>query len=142
MRIFEVGKTAAHAEVELLQRKAMRLGRQIALLVVAALMGFFSLITGHALLWAIFRYEFGFGPVLAPGAVFGTDIFLALVFLFFGRRSFILPSEIEAHLRRDRAINELKQTLTIFSVASAVTGPLSRFAGRKVWGVMSRRNRS
>ncbi|NHN89299.1 phage holin family protein [Acetobacter conturbans] len=133
MHIFEVGKAAAHAEVQLLQQKAMRVGRQVALLLVAAVLGFFSLITGHALLWAIFRYEFGFGPVVSPALVFFVDIFLALVFAFFGRRSYLYPSEVEAHLNRDRRINELKQTLTIMSVATTFAGPLGRFVGRKVW---------
>ncbi|MFT8719904.1 phage holin family protein [Acetobacter sp.] len=131
MHIFDVGKAAAHAEVQLLQQRAMRFGRQIALLGVAAVLGFFSLITGHALLWAIFRYEFGFGPVASPALVFFLDFLLALVFAFFGRRSYLYPAEVEAHLNRDRRINELKQSMTLITLATAVAGPLGRFVGNR-----------
>lgn len=141
MRIFEAGKAAAAAEIELLQQKAMRLGRQAVLLAAAAVLGFFSLITGHALLWAIFLFKFGFGPVGAPAAVFGVDIFLALVFLFFGRRSYLLPAEVEARMNRDRHYNELRQTASIAALATTMTGPVSRFAGRKVWNIVARRRR-
>ncbi|BCI66032.1 hypothetical protein [Acetobacter aceti] len=132
MHFFDVGKSAAQAEVQLLQQKAMRIGRQVALLLVAALLGFFSLITGHALLWAIFRYEFGFGPVTSPALVFFVDIFLALVFAFFGRRSYLYPAEVEAHLNRDRRLNELRQSLNMLSLATLVAGPLGRFVGSKL----------
>ncbi|NHO32574.1 hypothetical protein GOB85_08110 [Acetobacter sp. LMG 1636] len=142
MRIFEAGKAAAAAEVELLQQKAMRLGRQAAFLVAAAILGFFSLITGHALLWAIFLFKFGFGPVGAPAAVFGLDIFLALAFVFFGRHSYLLPAEVEARMSRDRHYNELRQAASIAAVATTVTGPVGRFAGRKMWNIVSRRRRT
>lgn len=131
MHIIDIGKAAAHAEVQLLQQKAMRIGRQVALLVIAAVLGFFALITGHALLWAIFRYEFGLGPVVSPALVFFLDFFFALVFAFFGRRSYVYPAELEAYLARDRRLNELKQTLTIVSVFAAIAGPLGRFVGQK-----------
>ncbi|OUJ11620.1 hypothetical protein [Acetobacter sp. DsW_063] len=139
MRIFEVGKSAMQAEGQLLQQKAMRLGRQVALLLVGAVLGFFSLITGHALLWAIFLFKFGFGPVGAPAAVFGVDVFLALFFIFLGRRSYLLPAEVEARMKRDRALNELRQTATLTAMGATVTGPVARFAGRSIWGLVSRR---
>lgn len=139
MRIFDVGRAAMQAEVELLQQKAMRLGRQGALLIVAAVLGFFSIITGHALLWAIFLFKFGFGPVGAPAAVFGLDIFLAFLFAFMGRRSYLLPAEVEARMARDRRMNELRQAATVATVMTAVAGPLGRFAGRKVKGTFFRR---
>ncbi|GEN62634.1 hypothetical protein AOE01nite_08580 [Acetobacter oeni] len=120
----------------------MRIGRQAALLIVGAVLGFFSLITGHALLWAIFLFKFGFGPVGAPAAVFGLDIFLALAFVFMGRRSYLLPAEVEARMNRDRHFNEMRQAASIAAVATTMTGPVGRFAGRKVWNIVARRRRN
>ncbi|MDG6093651.1 hypothetical protein LOC54_00735 [Acetobacter sp. AN02] len=134
MRIIEAGQSTLGAQGELLKFRAARIGRQVAFLVVAAVFGFFSVITGHFLVWALFRYEFGLGPVAAPLAVFGLDILMVLFFAFLGRRSFIRPGELDAIIRLDRSRAELRQALTFGTLTTLIAGPIGQALWNRTFG--------
>lgn len=63
MKIGELGKTIIEGELTLRKLMAIRLGRQAAFLIVAAVFAFFAAITGHGLLWALCYQTFGFSAL-------------------------------------------------------------------------------
>ncbi|MBS0961023.1 MULTISPECIES: hypothetical protein [Acetobacter] len=139
MRIFEFGRSALQAQADLMQHMAIRLGRQAAFLVLAALFGFFALISGHGLLWAFFLCVFHWGPFASAGAVFGCDLLVALFFLLLGRRSYLTTAEVNARIARNRAVTQMRDSATMAAVAATVAGSLGRHGTRKVWDVVRRK---
>ena len=136
MKIGELGKTIIEGELTLRKLMAIRLGRQAAFLVVAAIFAFFAVISGHGLLWALCYQALGFSALGSAAAVFGFDVLIVLMGLVMGRRSYMTPEEIRVRFAREHALNELRQTVALSAVATTVAGPLTRHTLRAVWGVL------
>ncbi|KXV64972.1 hypothetical protein AD949_05170 [Acetobacter orleanensis] len=139
MRIFELGRSALHAQSHLMQQMAVRLGKQAAFLVAAAIFGFFALISGHGLLWALFLFTFHWGPVTAAFGVFALDVVFALICVLFGRRSYLTTAEVEARIARNRCATQMKESITMAAVTATVASSLGRSGTRKIWDVVRRR---
>lgn len=139
MRIFELGRSALHAQSHLMQQMAIRLGKQVAFLVAAAVFGFFALISGHGLLWALFLFTFHWGPVTAAFGVFALDVIFALICVLFGRRSYLTTAEVEARIARNRCATQMRESVTLAAVTATVAGSLGRSGTRKVWDVVRRK---
>ncbi|MCE2575638.1 hypothetical protein [Komagataeibacter sp. FNDCR2] len=135
MRIGEIGKTIIEGELTLRKLMAIRLGRQAAFLVVAAIFAFFAVISGHGLLWAFCYQTLGFSALGAAAAVFAADVVVVLMGLVLGRRSYMTPEEIRVRFAREHALNELRQTVALSAVATAVAGPLTRHTARTLWSL-------
>ncbi len=139
MRIFDLGKSALNAQSNLMQQMAIRYGKQAVLLAMAAVFGLFALITGHGLLWVLLVFVGHFGPVGAAFTVFGLDLFLALVCVLFGRRSYLTVQEVEARIARDRNITMMRDSMTMAAVTATVATAMGRGGSRKVWDVVRRK---
>ncbi|WP_395495385.1 phage holin family protein [Acetobacter sp. KSO5] len=139
MRIFELGRSALHAQSHLMQQMAVRLGKQAAFLVAAAVFGFFALISGHGLLWALFLFTFHWGPVTAAFGVFALDVIFALICVLFGRRSYLTTAEVEARIARNRCATQMRESVTLAAVTATVAGSLGRSGTRKVWDAVRRK---
>ncbi|MFT9063211.1 MAG: phage holin family protein [Acetobacter persici] len=139
MRIFELGRSALHAQSHLMQQMAIRLGKQAAFLVAAVVFGFFALISGHGLLWALFLFTFHWGPVTAAFGVFALDVIFALICVLFGRRSYLTTAEVEARIARNRCATQMRESVTLAAVTATVAGSLGRSGTRKVWDVVRRK---
>lgn len=126
MKIAELGKATAQAELTVRREMAIRIGRQVAFLVVAAVFGLLAVLSGHALLWAFAYQTLGFSVLGAAILVFAVDAVIALLFLLLGRRSIMTPTEIRARFAREHAMNELRQALALTAVTSAIAGPVGR----------------
>ncbi len=136
MKAVDLAKVAAAAEGLRIKKQALRIGRQIAFLVLAAVFGFFALVGFHVVLWTICYGPWDFGRVGASLGVFGFDLVIALVLVLLGRSRAPSMAEVEARITRDRTISELKSAVALTAVASTVTGPAGRFAARSAWGLV------
>jgi len=137
MKIADHGMAALEAQGTIFQRRAVRYGRQIAFLVIAALFGLASFVAVHGLLWAVFLQTCHMTFVGASASVLGVDVLLVLIFGFLGRRSLPGPTEIEARFVRDRHLEALKQSATMATMTTALlAGPLGRIVGRGLGGAL------
>jgi len=137
MKIADHGMAALEAQGTILQRRAVRYGRQIAFLVIAVLFALASFVALHGLLWAVFLQTLHMSYVGASASVLGVDVLLVLFFGFLGRRSLPGPTEIEARFVRDRHLEALKQSLTMATLTTTLlAGPLGRGVGRGLGGLL------
>ncbi|NVN09949.1 phage holin family protein [Nguyenibacter vanlangensis] len=136
MKIAELGKATVQAELTVRRQMAIRIGRQVAFLVIAAIFGLLAVLSGHALLWAFAYQTLGFSVLGAAILVFAIDAAVAVLFLLLGRRSIMTPEEIRARFERDHAINDLRQAMALTAITSAIAGPVGRQAGRAIWQVV------
>ncbi len=134
MKAVDLAKIAATAEALRLRRQALRIGRQAGFLAVAGLFGFFALVALHVVLWTLCDGPWNTGKVWASVIVLGFDVLVAVILVLLGRGRLPDPIEVEARITRDRSISELRSTLAMTAVTSAVAGPAGRFAGRTAWG--------
>ncbi|GBQ23698.1 hypothetical protein ACLRDC_07440 [Gluconacetobacter sacchari] len=132
MKIAELGKATLQAELTVRREMAIRIGRQVAFLVVAAVFGLLAILSGHALLWAFAYQTLGFSVLGAAILVFLVDAAMALVFLLLGRRSIMTATEIRSRFAREHAMNELRQALALTAITSAIAGPVGRQALRAI----------
>ncbi len=136
MKAVDLARIAATAEALRLRRQALRIGRQTAFLVVAGLFGFFALAAIHVVLWTLCDGPWNTGRVWASVIVLAFDILVAVVLALLGRGKLADPIEVEARITRDRSLSELRSTLAMTAVTTAVAGPAGRFAGRTAWGAV------
>ncbi len=141
MKLVDHGRDAASAEVQRLQRLALRYAVRVAFLVVAALFGLFTLISAHVLLWVICYGPWHTGRVWASLIVLGVDILFMAIFALLGRRRAAGAVEIEARMRRDRDLLAMRNAFAISAVAATVVGPAGRMVGRGAWGMFRGRRR-
>lgn len=134
MKVFDVGQEVLQAQGEVMQRAAMRIGRRVAYFVIAAIFGFFALISFHAVLWAFAYSVLHFSAFAAASSVLGLDVLFIIIFGLLGTRNVADPVEFEARLRRDRKVIEFKQTLAVSTLVGILLGPLGRFTGRQAMG--------
>ncbi|TLU71620.1 hypothetical protein [Lichenicoccus roseus] len=130
MKVVELAKTAASSEGLLLQKTALRFARRAAFLVVAAVFGFFALISVHVVLWTLCEGPWHTGKVWASVIVLGVDVLFLVVFLLLGRGKLPDPVEVEARIVRDRALHDLRNAVALTAVTSTIMGPAGRYAGR------------
>ncbi len=141
MKLVDHGRDAASAEVQRLQRVALRYAMRVAFLVVAALFGLFTLMSAHVLLWMICYGPWHTGRVWASVIVLAVDILFMAIFVVLGRGKPAGAAEIEARIRRDRELAAMRNAFAISAVAATVVGPAGRMAGRGVWGMLRDRRR-
>lgn len=133
MRAVDLTKIAASAEALRLRRHMFRLVRQAGFLAIAAIFGFFALISLHVVLWTLCYGPWGTGKVWASVIVLAVDVIVAGILLLFGRGKLPDPIEVEARITRDRSLSELRSALAMTALAGTVTGPAGRLAGRTAW---------
>ena len=141
MKLVDHGKAAASAEVQRLQRVALRYAMRVAFLVVAALFGLFTLMSAHVLLWMLCYGPWHTGKVWASVILLGVDLLFMVIFVVLGRGRPAGAVEIEARLRRDRDLAAMRNAFAISAVAATVVGPAGRMAGRGMWGMLRDRRR-
>ena len=141
MKLVDHGRDAASAEVQRLQRVALRYAMRMAFLVVAALFGLFTLMSAHLLLWMICYGPWHTGKVWASVILLGVDILFLAIFFVLGRGKPAGAVEIEARIRRDRELAAMRNAFAISAVAATVVGPAGRMAGRGVWSLLRDRRR-
>ncbi len=141
MQAVEYGKAAASAEIQRWQRLGLRYGRRIAFLVIAAVFGFFALISAHVTLWVLCYGPWNTGKVWASFIVLGVDVLLGVVFVLIGRGKQPSAAEIEARMTRDRNLAAMKNALAFSAVTATLTGPAGRMAGRGLWDLVRSRSR-
>ncbi|GBD57979.1 hypothetical protein [Gluconobacter wancherniae] len=132
----DLGQEALSAQGKIFARSATRIGRRIAYGAVAAVFLMFAAISFHGLLWAIGLDLLGLSYVASALCVLGLDLLIVIVFALLARRSIPDPVEIEARIRRDRKLIELKQAVAISALTGLVFGPAGRFTGRKVTAII------
>ena len=98
--------------------------------------GFFALVAVHVVIWTLCDGPWNTGKVWASVIVLGFDILVAVILVLLGRGRLPDPIEVEARITRDRSISELRNTLAMTAVTTAVAGPAGRFAGRTAWGAL------
>jgi len=136
MKAVELGKVAASAEALRLRRQLTRIGRQAAFLVVAAVFGFFALISLHVVLFMLCVGPWNTGRVWASIIVLAVDVVAAGGLGLLGRGKLPDPVEVEARITRDRSLSEMKNALALTAVTSTLAGPAGRLAGRTAWGAV------
>lgn len=134
MKVIELGQEALEAQGLVLQRQALRIGRRVAYFVIAAVFGFFAVISLHGLLWAFALTVFHFSPLGAAFLVLAVDLLFVVIFGLLGMRRVGDPVEFEAKVRRDRKFLEFKQAMALSTMTGLLFGPFGRFAGRKAAG--------
>lgn len=134
MHTVDLGRTAAQAELLLIQRMIRRQAFRVVWGVVAAVFGIGVLIMAHVT--AFILLEMVLQPWIVTLIVLGFDLVLMVVFLLFALRG--TPDAIEAEARkiRDEALGEMRESVAI----SVLLGPVGRMAiraaGRKnLWGM-------
>lgn len=131
MKVIDVGQEALQAQGQVIQRAALRIGRRVAYFVIAAIFGFFALVSLHGVLWAFAFTALHFSALGAACSVLGVDVLFIVIFALLGLRRVADPVEFEARVRRDRKFMELKQEIAISTLIGILLGPVGRFTGRK-----------
>ena len=134
MRTVELGRTAAQAEILLIQRMIRRQVMRVVWGAVAAVFAIAVLIMLHVL--AFMALAALLSPILDAVAVLGFDALVMIIFVVFALRGAPDPIEAEARMIRDQALAEMRESVAI----SVLLGPAGRLAlraaGRKnVWGL-------
>jgi len=136
MKVIDLGQEALAAQGSVMKRQATRIARRIAYFVVAAIFGLFALVSAHGLLWAFALDVFHFNALGAATLVFGLDLLFVIIFGLLGMRRLADPVEFEARVRRDRKFIELKQAIAISTLTGLMFGPVGRFTGRRMFGML------
>lgn len=142
MKAVELGKVAAAAEAQRLQRMGLRYAQRAAFLVVAAAFGFFALISLHVFLWVLCYGPWNTGKVWASVIVLAFDVVAAGIFLLLGRGKQAGTAEIEARMTRDRNLAAMRNAFALSAVTATVVGPAGRMAGRGVLNMFRGRTRA
>ncbi|GBR35468.1 MULTISPECIES: hypothetical protein [Gluconobacter] len=132
MKPIELGQDVLAAQGQILSRSAMRIGRRVAYGVVAAVFLMFAAISFHGFLWAFFIDVVGLGYVASALCVMGVDLLFVLIFGLLAARSIPDPVAIEARIRRDRKLAQLKQSVAMAALTGVVFGPAGRFTFRRI----------
>ncbi|MBO5995737.1 MAG: phage holin family protein [Acetobacter sp.] len=138
MHIFDLFKSFFVAQSKVMQYMAVRYGRQIAFLVIAAVFGMFALITGHWLVWTILVFALHMGQIWATIVVLGMDVFAAMICLLLGTRSYLTAGEVKARIDRDRYLTQMRDSMSFSSVVSFLLSALGRDRLRMIWEIAQR----
>ncbi len=124
MRTVELARAAADAEKLRLQRMARRQGMRAAYGAVAAVFGLAMLVLLHVILYLLLTLWVG--PIWAAVIVFVADLVLAGIFAVMARRNTPDAIEEEAKMLRDQSLMEMRQSITLMSLAGSATELLLR----------------
>ena len=134
MRTVDLGRTAAQAEVLLIQRMIRRQVMRVVWGAVAAVFGIAVLVMLHVL--AFMALAALLPPILDAAAVLAFDAVLLIVFVVFALRGAPDPIEVEARTIRDQALSEMRESLAIGMLIGPAGRLAMRAAGRKnLWGL-------
>ena len=125
MRTVELAKAAAQAEKLRLQRIATRKGMRVAFYAGAGVFGVASLVLLHVV--AYHAMVPALSPLAASAIILAVDLVLAGILAYLGGRDAPDEIEIQAGMIRDRAMAEIKSTLTL----SSLLLPASRIVGKR-----------
>lgn len=133
MKIVEYGKAAADAEVLLLKKKSVRVGKCVFLCIVAAVFGVFSLITLHAVLAALCLWLFKTGFLGTSLIVLAFDILGVVLFLLLAFKGGITEAEMKARVIRDHNLKELRSSIALTTLIGMLTGPIGGYVRQYMW---------
>jgi len=103
---------------------ARRQGMRAAYGAVAAVFGLAMLVLLHVILYLLLTLWVG--PIWAAVIVFAVDLVLAGIFAVMARRNTPDVIEEEAKMLRDQSLVEMRQSITLMSLAGSATGLLLR----------------
>ncbi|GBR51267.1 hypothetical protein AA106555_0488 [Neokomagataea thailandica NBRC 106555] len=126
MKPLDLGQEVLSAQGQILSRTALRVARRAAFGVVALTFLFFFVIGLHGLLWALCLDVGGFSHVKAALCVLGFDLLFVVIFGALAAWSIPDMVTIEARIRRDRKLNELKQAIALSTLTGLLIGPIGR----------------
>lgn len=136
MKPIELGQDVLSAQGQILSRSAMRIGRRVAYGIIAAVFLLFTALSFHGFLWAFFINVAGLSYVKSALCVIGVDLLFVVIFGLLAARSIPDPIEIEARIRRDRKLIELKQAVAMTALTGLVFGPAGRFTIKRILGIV------
>ncbi|MFT8809413.1 hypothetical protein [Gluconobacter sp.] len=136
MKPIELGQDVLSAQGQILSRSAMRIGRRVAYGIIAAVFLLFTALSFHGFLWAFFINVAGLSYVKSALCVIGVDLLFVVIFGLLAARSIPDPVEIEARIRRDRKLIELKQAVAMTALTGLVFGPAGRFTIKRILGIV------
>ncbi len=131
MRVATLVRTAVDAEILLVKSNGRRVARQIAFLAAAAVFGVFALGALHVGAFLALAGGAHVRPVWAALIVVGADVVICLFSLLLARTGGPDAKAIEARLKRDRALSDLRASFAI----ATLSGPAGRVAGRGAIGL-------
>nr|WP_294917436.1 hypothetical protein [uncultured Neokomagataea sp.] len=126
MKPLELGQEVLSAQGTILSRTALRVARRAAFGIVALTFLFFFVIGLHGLLWALCLDVAGLSHVKAALCVLGFDLFFIILFGALAAWSIPDMVTIEARIRRDRKLMELKQAVALSTLTGILLGPVGR----------------
>ncbi len=129
MRAVELAKVAAAAEALRLRRIARRQAMRAAYGAVALVFAVAVLIVLHVVAWNALQPTLS--PTLASVVVLVVDALLMAVFGVMAMRSAPDPIEAEAKQIREQALIEMRQSITVMSMAASVAGVALRTGARQ-----------
>ena len=126
MRTVDLGRTAAQAELLMIQRMVRRQAMRVVWGAVAAVFAIGVLIMLHVIAYTALAMVLQ--PLLDAAVLLGFDLLVMIVFVVFAVRG--APDAIEAEARaiRDQALTEMRESLAV----SALLGPPGRIAMRTI----------
>ncbi|QDH17163.1 hypothetical protein [Swingsia samuiensis] len=136
MKPLELGQEVLSAQGTIVKRSATRIGRRIACALVAAVFLMFAAISFHGFMWAFFMSVMGLSCVKASLCVIAVDLFFVIIFGICAAWSIPDPVEIEAKIRRDRKLVELRQAFALSTMMTILFSPLGRTAGKKTFSLL------
>lgn len=136
MKPIELGQEVLSAQGRIFSRTALRLARRVAFASVALLFLFFAVITLHGLLWAFFVDVAGLSYVKSALCVLGVDLVFVVIFGVLAAWSIPDMVTIEARIRRDRKLSELKQAVALSTLAGLLLGPIGRGTAGRVFSLL------
>lgn len=139
MKIVEFGKAAADAEILLLKKKSLRVSKRILLCCIGAVFGLFILISLHAVLAALFCWLFHFGFLGASLLVLCFDILCAVFFFYLAFKDRVSEAEIEAKVIRNHNLKQLRDSIALTTLITALTGPIGGYVRSFLWKFIKRK---
>ena len=130
MKIVEFGKAAADAELLLLKKKSIRVSKQIVLCCIGAV---FILISLHAVLAALCCWLFHVGFLGSSLIVLIFDILCAILFFYLVFQSKMSEEEIEAKVIRNHNLKQLRDSIALTTLITALTGPIGGYIRSFLW---------
>lgn len=139
MKIVEFGKAAADAEVLLLKKKSIRVSKRILLCCIGGIFGLFALISLHAVLAAFCCWLFHIGFLGTSLIILAFDVFCAVILFYCAFKGKVSEAEIRAQVIRDHNLKELRNSIALTTILTALTGPMGGYVRQFLWRFIKRR---
>lgn len=135
MKLIELGQDVLSEQGTVLSRTALRIARRAAFGIVALTFLLFFIISLHGLLWALCLDVAGLSAVKAALCVLGFDLLFIVIFGVLAAWSIPDMVTIEARIRRDRKLMELKQAVALSTLTGLLLGPIGRGTAGRLFSV-------